>query len=74
MQLYTVIEVAEKLCVSKQQVARLLDTGRLPYVDISATPGPRRTLRIRADDFLAFLESRRRQPEPHAPRGRRRHR
>lgn len=65
MQLLTVEQVAERLAVHKRAVEKLLRLGRLPFVDVCVTPNSRKPRkRIREDDLLAFLESRRVAPPP----------
>ena len=59
MKLYTISEMAGMLQVSPAQVRRLLREGLIPCTDISSAPGRRKAMRVRADDFEAFLEERR---------------
>ena len=59
-QLLTVAEVAEILRVQPRRVGKLLDSGELPYVHISA-----RVRRVRRQDLAALLEPR----NDHEPAG-----
>lgn len=60
MQALTIAEAASRLGVSPSHVRSLIREGELPAVHIGSGSAKRRTLRILADDWQAFLA--RRQP------------
>ena len=65
MQLLTIEQVAERLQVEERAVNRLLKLGYLAYIDVCVSPkGKKPRKRIREDDLLAFIESRRVVPPP----------
>lgn len=73
MQLYTVQQVADLMSVKVRVVDTLIRRGQIPYVDVCASPlGRRPRKRIREDDLLHFLETRRVTPPPRAMRASRR--
>jgi excisionase family DNA binding protein len=53
---YTLDEVAEKLKVSRRSVGRMIESGALPAIRLSAQGG---SVRIAERDLVKFLEERR---------------
>jgi len=58
---YTLDEVAERLKVSRRSIGRLIESGALPAIRLSAQGG---SVRITETDLQAFLEARRTAPKP----------
>lgn len=52
----TIQQVAAVLMVHPQTVRRWVDEGRLSAVDVSGTGSRRRSLRIKTEDLLAFVD------------------
>lgn len=58
--LYTVEQVAEFLQVEKRTVVGMIKRGELAYLDVcTSSSGQKPRKRIREDDLMVFLESRR---------------
>jgi len=58
---WTLDEVAERLKISRRSVGRLITSGALPAIRITAERG---SVRIAESDLKAFLEARRTAPRP----------
>ena len=67
MQLYTIKQVAEKLCISERAVNGMLIRRELAYIDVCTSPsGKKPRKRIREDDLMAFLNVRRKESREHS--------
>lgn len=65
MKLLTIDEAAERLSITPRQVASLIRSGRLPWVNVSVkavSSKPRK--RIAEADLFAFIEQRRVTQQP----------
>ena len=56
--LLTLDDVADRIGVSRTTVKRLVAAGELRVVDISATAGGRRRVRIREDELTRWINKR----------------
>ena len=57
--LLTKNDVARRLCIGKQTVHRLRQSGRLPWIDVSGGRGKRPIVRFRAEDVIKFESAQR---------------
>lgn len=60
--LLTIFQAAKRLAISEDALKRLLETGALPFVDVSISNTSRKPRkRIRPEDLAAFIKTRHRQ-------------